>query len=554
MRNADSFVSADYQSTQSDERIDIPHSAFRIPHSRILVADDNADMRDYVRRLLGGRYEVVTVADGVAALEAAHAGAFDLVLTDVMMPRLDGMGLLRELRADERTKTIPVILLSARAGEEARVEGLEAMADDYLIKPFSASELLARVGARLELSRMRKQAEEALREADLRKDQFLALISHELRTPLNSILGWNRMLRNKKGADPYIARMTEVVERSGQTQLQLIEDLLDTARIVSGKMLLEVRPVELSQVIASAIETIHPAADGKGVAIIPTLDPGVGEITGDPVRLQQIVWNLLSNAVKFTPAGGRVHIELRRDPSAARIVVRDTGEGIGPDLLPYVFNRFSQNDMSRTRRHGGLGLGLALVKELVELHGGTIEAASEGAGQGATFTVTLPINESQAASFQTRAPAIAEISAGPEAIPLKNLPRLDGMRALVVDDQEEAREMIAVTLDEWGAAVTVAASGREALELLERSAFDAMVCDIAMPEMDGYEVINRLRAMEKASGQRMPAIALTALARPEDRLQAMKAGFQMHVAKPVELAELVMALASIVRSPDQEQS
>jgi CheY-like chemotaxis protein len=246
---------------------------------------------------------------------------------------------------------------------------------------------------------------------------------------------------------------------------------------------------------------------------------------------------------------------MKRGGQRVRLIVSDTGRGIEPDFLPAVFDRFSQGDMSRTRRHGGLGLGLALARQLVEMHGGTIEAASAGAGRGSTFTVTLPLVPPPVASYPQPARSIAEISAGPGAMPLKDLPRLDGVRLLVVDDQEEARMMIAQSLGEWGAAVTAAASGREALALIEGAAFDALVCDIAMPEMDGYEVIGRLRAMGESPElyhvSRLPAVALTALARPEDRMQSLAAGFQMHVAKPVELAELIMVIATLTRNRQQ---
>ena len=261
-----------------------------------------------------------------------------------------------------------------------------------------------------------------------------------------------------------------------------------------------------------------PAAEAKQIDLVARLGGAPQQIIGDAARLQQVVWNLLQNAIKFTPEGGRVELRLERADQHVRLIVSDTGKGIEPEFLPAVFDRFSQSDMSRTRRHGGLGLGLSLVKQLVEMHGGTIEAASAGAGQGATFTVTLPLGAPQVASYLPPARPVAEISAGPGTMPLKDLPRLDGVRVLVVDDQEEARLMIAQSLGEWGAAVTAAASGREALALIEGAAFDALVCDIAMPEMDGYEVIGRLRAMEGDTElshlSRLPAVALTALGAP----------------------------------------
>jgi CheY-like chemotaxis protein len=299
--------------------------------------------------------------------------------------------------------------------------------------------------------------------------------------------------------------------------------------------------------LEEAVDVVRPAAEIKEIDLTAQIDEAPRKLLCDAMRLRQVAWNLLQNAIKFTPEGGHVALRVEQTGRRVRLIVIDTGRGIEPEFLPATFDRFSQNDMSRSRRHGGLGLGLTLVKQLVEMHGGTIEAASEGIGKGATFTVTLPLNAPQIDSYQP--PAIAETDAGPDVHMLEDCPRLDGLRALVVDDQEEARVMIAETLGDCGAAVTVAASGREALDLLERSAFDALVCDIAMPEMDGYELIRRLRTMEKARGprQRLPAVALTALARSEDRVQAVRAGFQAHVAKPVTLAELVVVLAGLVR-------
>jgi CheY-like chemotaxis protein len=335
-------------------------------------------------------------------------------------------------------------------------------------------------------------------------------------------------------------------------QQRLIEDLLDTARVISGKLKLELAPADLRLVLEEAVDIVRPAAEAKRIELETRFGKAPKRLLCDAARLRQVVWNLLQNAIKFTPEGGRVELRMKRAGRRVNLIVSDTGRGIEPNFLPAVFDRFSQGDMSRTRRHGGLGLGLALAKQLVEMHGGTIEAASEGAGRGATFTVTLPLGAPPVASYLPLAPPIAEISVGPEAMPLKDLPRLDGMRVLVVDDQEEARPMIAQSLGEWGAAVTAVASGREALALIAREAFDALVCDIAMPDMDGYEVIGRLRAMgdapEPSRASRLPAIALTALARREDRIQSLAAGFQAHVAKPVELAELIMLIANLVRN------
>jgi len=384
------------------------------------------------------------------------------------------------------------------------------------------------------------------------KDEFLSIVSHELRTPLNAILGYSRMTHSKPHDATAVSRNTEIIERSAQGQLRLIDDLLDTARIISGKLKLELSPADLRQVLEDAIDVVRPAAEIKQIALTAQIDEAPQNLLCDASRLRQVVWNLLQNAIKFTPEGGHIAVRVERIGWRVRIIVSDTGDGIEPEFLPTIFDRFSQNDMSRTRRHGGLGLGLALVKQLVEMHGGSIEAASEGVGEGSTFTVTLPLNAPQVASYPP--PAIAEIGDGPTDIPMEDLPRLDGLRTLVVDDQEEARVMVAETLGERGAEVTVAASGREALELFEGSTFDALVCDISMPEMNGYELMRRLRAMETARGRRLATIALTALARPEDRLQALKAGFHVHVSKPVKLAELVIVLAGVVQWGQQKQA
>jgi PAS domain S-box-containing protein len=387
------------------------------------------------------------------------------------------------------------------------------------------------------------------------KDDFLSIVSHELRTPLNAILGYAQMTRDKPDNASAVSRNSEVIVRSARAQLQLIEDLLDTSRIISGKLKLDLAQADMRLLLEEAVEVVRPAAEIKGIDLTAQIDEAPRSLLCDAMRLRQVVWNLLQNAIKFTPEGGHVALRVERTGERIRLIVIDTGRGIEPEFLPAIFDRFSQNDMSRQRRYGGLGLGLALVKELVEMHGGTIEAASEGVGEGATFTVTLPLNAPQVAYSQPP-PAIAEIGAGPDEIPTKDLPRLDGLRALVVDDQADARAMIAETLSDCGATVTEAASGCEALELLEGSAFDALVCDISMPGMDGYELIKRLRSMEKASGkrQRLPAIALTALTRREDRLQALQAGFNTHVAKPVKLAELVIVFAGVVQLYRRERS
>jgi len=362
------------------------------PRALILVADDNADMRDYLAGLLGRAHDVTTVSDGVEALHAALRDPPDLVLSDVMMPGLDGFQLLQALRADARTRTIPMLLLSARAGEEATVEGLLVGADDYLVKPFSARELMARVQAALWLAELRKEqkARAAADEASRLKDEFLATVSHELRTPLCSIMGWASILSRTPPSAGTLARGLEIISRNAELQRAIIEDILDMSRIVAGRLRLECAPVDLAAVVAEAVEVVRPAAAAKAIEVRYRPEEGPSPVVGDPLRLAQIAWNLLSNAVKFTPRGGHVEVALARAGAAVELRISDSGEGIPATLLPHVFDRFRQADGSPTRRHGGLGLGLAIVKELVELHGGEVRAENPGRGQGATFTVQLP--------------------------------------------------------------------------------------------------------------------------------------------------------------------
>ena len=661
--------------------------------ARVLVADDNADMRDYLRRLLGAHWIVDTVADGRAAVARALEQPPDLVIADVMMPGLDGVEVLRALRQDERTRTVPVILVSARAGEESRLEGLEAGADDYLTKPFSARELVARANAHLALARLRRDnSERARRDAeaieeerlraqalvaeltdffdnavipihwvgpdgvimranraelqllgytedeylghpiaefhadsetiadmlcrltagecltnyparlrckdgsirhvlidsnvrweggrfvhtrcftrdvtDLRraeaelsrllereraargeaeaanrsKDEFLAVLSHELRTPLNAVLGWARILGTTLQNPDVVRRAVETIERNAQLQAQLIDDLLDVSRIVAGKLALDAAPVDLAAVIEDAVQSVGTAAAAKGVMVSVQAEP-IPPLVGDAARLQQVVWNLLSNAVKFTPHGGRVTVRLSGAGDVAEIAVMDTGRGIEPKFLPHVFERFRQADSSTTRGEGGLGLGLAIVRHIVERHGGSVHADSGGPGTGATFTVRLPRRDppSVPADGERRVPLRA--AARPPASPL-----LSGVSVLLVEDEADSREMVATALVDAGASVIAVGSVREAIGALDTAWPHVMVSDISMPEQDGYELVQRIRSMPRDGRPRLSAVALTAYARPEDRLKSLLAGFDMHIAKPVDplaLATVVARLAGV---------
>ncbi len=634
----------------------------------ILLADDNADMREYIERLLSERYIVQAVADGIAALASVQENPPDLLLTDVMMPGMDGFELLRQLRTNSETQDIPIILLSARAGEEARIEGLEAGADDYLIKPFSARELLARIEATLKLAQLRRTAreqeqvlrleaqtaqsnlqnvlsslrdgfftldrnwcftyinerhteiigmcreevigksvweifpdlvgsefyqklertmteqtptqfeyyyttwnrwfenrvyplddgiallcaeisdrkiaesereqlllrEQAAREqaerANRVKDEFLAVLSHELRTPLNPILGWSRLLQNGRLNPAKTTEALATIERNAKLQVQLIDDLLDVSRILRGKLVLNAVPLGLSDVIFAAIDTIRLAASAKSQQITPRITPNV-TVIGDTTRLQQVVWNLLSNAVKFTPQGGKIEVSLTCVDINAEIQVKDTGKGINPDFLPYVFEHFQQEDVSTTRKFGGLGLGLAIARQLVELHGGTVAVDSPGEGLGATFTVKIPLASD---AIQTSAP-----------LQLPNLSNLSGINILVVDDEPDSREFVAFTLAQEQANVTTAASGAEALLVFAQTVPDLLVSDIGMPEMNGYTLMRTIRASEQ--GKSIPAIALTAYAGEINEQQALEAGFQRHIAKPVDPNTVVAIALSLVR-------
>jgi signal transduction histidine kinase len=369
------------------------------------------------------------------------------------------------------------------------------------------------------------------------KDEFLATLSHELRTPLNAILGWSQLLLSRAQGDVEAKRGLETIARNARAQTQLIDDLLDMSRIISGKVRLELVPTELGEVVDAAMEAVSPSADVKGITLHKVSDPSAGSVMGDPNRLQQVVWNLLTNAVKFTSKGGRVDVTVRRVGAQVELVVRDTGRGIDAAFLPHVFDRFRQADASSTRAHGGLGLGLSIVKQIVELHGGTTHAASEGEGRGAVFTVCLPVVTS---SFRDRDHPSMERALSFEHTDVD----LAGLRVLVVDDEADARELIELALTRCGASVLTAASAEEALFKLDRSV-DVIVSDIGMPNADGYELIARVRALPFASGGRTPAVALTAFARSEDRTRAMLAGFQLHIAKPIEPRELVVTVGSL---------
>lgn len=670
---------------------DLPRS---MPGGRLLVADDNADMRDYLRRLLGTHWDVDTVADGQELVAAARSHPPDVILADVMMPGLDGFEAIRALRAEEATRQIPIILLSARAGEEARVEGLDAGAHDYLVKPFSPRELIARVRAQIEQAHARaaeleharrlqiltraavtinselslaeiftaitgtarevvnahqaiaalhvgeeplepittfsfseRHAEwqsvgrypidfapviadlhaptrlsdeeiaerpvwrqlaaggpalrgllatpltgrdgatiglilvsekdegvfnaedEALlvqlaqlasvaienarlyaelQRANYAKDEFLAMLSHELRTPMTATLGWASMLSSPSGLSEETRQLAvQTIEQSTRAQAKLIEDILDVSRISTGKLQLKEEPVDLCALVASACETVRPAAAAKRIELTVSLGEIDGRVIGDPARLQQIVWNLLQNAIKFTPSDGHVVVSVSGSDGMATLAVTDDGEGIDPAFLPHVFDRFSQADSGARRQFGGLGLGLAIVKSLVERHGGTIRALSEGAGKGSTFSVTLPLSAEPVEMLAKK------------AIPMG----LRDVDILLVEDDEPTRVMLAAALQTFGARVRAASSVADAISALDESWADVLVSDVALPGADGYSLIRHVRALGRPA--RLHAIALTAHARQQDRINLLDAGFDLYLSKPIEPQSLANAICEL---------
>jgi len=397
----------------------------------------------------------------------------------------------------------------------------------------------AELRAQIEAQRVaRATAEQALRA----KDEFLSTLSHEIRTPLNAVLGWARILGRQDIDRPLLERAVQVIERNATAQAKMIDDMLDMARIVAGKVRLEVQSVDLLGVVLAAVDVVMPSANAKQIAVRTRLEPTVPRVLGDHDRLQQVVWNLLSNAVKFTESGGSIEVRLEQAGRSVAIIVRDSGQGISADFLPFLFDRFRQHDPSSSRRHGGLGLGLALVRELVELHGGTVSVVSEGPNRGSTFSVILPTSVSPEVR---RADLVAADSTDELA------PSLVGVHILVVDDEPDSRELSVRALEQSGARVTAVSSSIEALVELRSFSPEALphliVSDIGMPRQDGYDLIRQVRSLEPDRGGRIPAIALTGYATPENVERVLAAGFQMHVAKPMAPAALVSAIAGVIR-------
>ncbi|HYG62706.1 MAG TPA: ATP-binding protein [Thermoanaerobaculia bacterium] len=626
---------------------------------RILLADDNSDVRDYIRRLLSLEYEVTAVADGVAALHAARRERPDLVLTDVMMPGLDGFGLLRELRADAGTRSLPIIMLSARAGEESRVEGMEAGADDYLVKPFSARELLARVGAHLQMARLRREAAEALREsharfeavvdaapigiyfvdsglkirqvnpkalpvfgdienligsdladvmrilwtqpyadevvewfrhtletgepyfvperieercdrkvleyyewqthrislpdgqhgvvcyfndisrhvlarqalaeADRRKDEFLATLAHELRNPLAPIRNMLEIMKRTDGDARLVEQARATMERQLNHMIRLIDDLLDVSRISRGKVELKRERVELASAVYQAVEACRPLAQAARHEVEVVLPPDPVYLDADPVRLAQIFGNMLNNSCKYTDPGGKIRLTAERRDGDVLVKIRDNGLGIPPDKLGSIFEIFTQVDRTLERSQGGLGLGLTLVKRLVEMHGGTVAAHSDGPGRGSEFVVRLPALQEQRAGEPSAEPDVPKATAG--------------HRILVVDDNQDSALSLAMLLEISGHEVRTAYDGLEAIDAAAEFRPDIVLMDVGMPKLNGYDAARRIRA--EPWGERMLLVAVTGWGQEEDRRRTTEAGFDGHLVKPVDFGAVTKLLDSM---------
>jgi PAS domain S-box-containing protein len=479
--------------------------------------------RDVVKRFLERRWDTLVTStfsrDGAIRLDDVHDAA-------------DARWVIRSFLAVPVKTAAGEVLGGLLFGSSAS----SAFSDQHerIASAIAAWASLALENARLYL---------AARDADRLKDEFLAVLSHELRTPLNAIVGYARMLRGGFLSGVKMERGLETLERNANALTQIVEDVLDISRIVAGKIRLDVQPVDLSTIVQNAASTVQPAADAKSIRIETIVDPGVGPVSGDPGRLQQVAWNLLTNAVKFTPKNGRVQVRVERVNSHIEVAVSDTGVGINPEFLPYVFERFRQADGSLSRKAGGLGLGLSIVRHIVEMHGGSVLAASDGEGRGATFKVRLPLMIVHASTAEGK----REHPRTEAAPPLAALADLTGVRVMAVDDEEDALGLLRVVLEAAGAEVITSSSAEAALDRIAAARPHVLVVDLGMPAVDGFQFITRLRGSDDAEIRNIPAAALTAFARSEDRTKALRSGFEMHLAKPVDPGELVASVATLVR-------
>jgi signal transduction histidine kinase len=530
---------------------------------RILLVDDNPTLLNVLAETLSMNLKDIVVEkcpSGSDALGHIATTEYDVIVSDVLMPDVHGLELLERVRAMQPNTL--VILITGADDRELTLRALRGGAYDFIMKPVSADHFCASISRAIELRglkrevelqqiALRRHAEELestveertrdLLEAHRLKDEFLATISHELRTPLTAILGWARLLCQGGLDDESRDQAIESVARNARSQAQLIDDLLDMSRIITGKLRLDVQNVDLYSALDAAFSAVLPAAQAKNIEIVPVFDRDIGVVAGDPERLQQIFWNLLSNAIKFTPEGGRVEVRLSRVGSQVAITVSDNGCGICPEFLPFVFDRLRQGDPSQPGARRGLGLGLAIVRHLVELHGGTVRGSSDGPGAGSQFTVMIPSRRVEAL---VERPAGTPATSQSRVLRRERPPCLAGIHALVIDDEPDTRHVLKVTLERAGAQVSSAATAAEGLEAFRRRPPDVLLCDIGLPDEDGYWVISKVRQLPQSRGGRVPAIALTAYARTEDRRQALSAGFHLHLPKPgpADLAGIVAGL------------
>jgi len=540
-------------STDEDEALAEKHGAFPLTGS-VWIVEDSPLEAEMARRPLSPSLQVEVFADGPSMLERlANAGAPAVLVLDWQLPRMSGIELLRFVRRSFDEMSLPILMLTVQSAKSDMVEGLSAGANDYLTKPYDDAELLARVTSlhrlwmlseelRGERSRQREllvQAREASQRAERAnraKDDFLATVSHELRTPLNAIAGWVNLLRSTSLPAERVSDALDTIERNVRAQTRLIDDLLDVSRITSGKLSLALEPTDMASVVGAAVTALRPHVQAKRIALHVDIASPVAPTMGDAARLEQVVWNLLQNALKFTPSGGQIEVVLGPKDGGLELMVRDNGQGIVPEALPLIFDRFQQAESSFARSHGGLGLGLAIVRHLVDLHGGRVSADSAGPGRGATFRVYVPCLESKVNATSPRkdswlpAPASAALS---------------GLRVLLVDDDVDGRDATSMLLSREGAQVETVDSASAALQALDRSVPDVLVSDIGMPEEDGLSLLRRVRARSSAGGGSIPAIALTAFARAEDRARALLSGFDAYVTKPLEPITLISAIAKL---------
>jgi PAS domain S-box-containing protein len=483
----------------------------------------------------------------------------EIIITDDFQGAMAGkpvfhVGLERDPRLPQSSLAVPMVEMGRVVGA-VEVQSTEpgAYRPEHAAAMQMAANLAAVAVENVRLLKDESRAREAAEESNRLKDEFLATVSHELRTPLAAILGWSKLLRAGSLDAATAARALEAVERNAEAQKQLIDDILDVSRIITGKLRLDVRPVSLGPVVEGALDSVRPAADAKGIRLRVSVEPRLGAVAGDPDRLRQAVWNLLTNAVKFTPEGGTVEVSVGRTDASGVVMVTDTGPGIDPEFLPYVFDRFRQADASRTRQKGGLGLGLAIVRHIVELHGGAVTAESEGAGHGATFRLAFPLIGAGKGQAEKESEDALGLEPRPRAgQPQDCPPALAGLHILVIDDEADARDLLRIVFEGCGARVTAASDAVEALRALREGRPDLIVSDIGMPGEDGYELIRKVRQLRPEEGGGTPAVALTAYAREADRREALRAGYQAHLAKPASPDELMGVVARLVKSHGKE--